>query len=39
MMDRVTAISEIRGPEKEISTRKGNRKMPMILFVINTTNR
>jgi hypothetical protein len=35
----VIAISEITGPENEINTRKGSRKIPMILLVIKTTNK
>jgi hypothetical protein len=37
MIERVIPISVSMGPEKVISTRKGSRREPMILLVMNTT--
>jgi hypothetical protein len=39
MIERVIPISVNRGPEKVINTRNGSKKEPMILLVMNTTNK
>ena len=39
IIERVMQIVESKAPEKEIITRKGSKKIPIILLVKNTTNK